>query len=111
MIPGTDFDFGGGRVYTIPPLSLGALEGLQKRLGNLSTGNPGDASNISTVLDATHAALKRNYPDITRDEVADLIDLGNMSEVITAVMNIAGLQRRVSAPGEPTPHSAPPQAG
>ncbi|ENT1749659.1 hypothetical protein CAA71_002200, partial [Neisseria gonorrhoeae] len=40
------------------------------------------------------AALKRNYPDLTREEAADLIDIGNMNEVFAAVMDVSGLKRR-----------------
>ena len=46
-----------------------------------------------TIVDATHAALKRNYPDLTRADVAELVDLGNMVEVIQSVMDVAGVKR------------------
>lgn len=59
-----------------------------------SDGNAADAGQISTVIDCAHAALKRNYPDLTREEAADLIDIGNMNEVFAAVMDVSGLKRR-----------------
>ena len=43
------------------------------------------------VVDCLHGALVRNYPDMTRADVADLVDLGNMEEVMTAVMKRSGL--------------------
>jgi hypothetical protein len=111
MIPGIDFDFGGGRVYTIAPLTLGALEGLQKRFTALGQGAPTDPANVATVLDAAHAALKRNYPEITRDEVAELVDLGNMSDVLVAVLDVAGLHRKATISGETPPQQTTPAAG
>lgn len=57
-----------GADYVIPPIALGALEQLQERIGSFD-GNAADAGQISTVIDCAHAALKRNYPDLTREEV------------------------------------------
>lgn len=82
-----------GTNYVIPPIALGALEQLQERIGTFD-GNVQDAKQISTVIDCAHAAMRRNYPDMTREEVADLIDIGNMNEVFTAVMDVSGLKRK-----------------
>ncbi|MGS0922131.1 hypothetical protein ACR30T_00235 [Neisseria gonorrhoeae] len=82
-----------GADYVIPPIALGALEQLQERIGSFD-GNAADAGQISTVIDCAHAALKRNYPDLTREEAADLIDIGNMNEVFAAVMDVSGLKRK-----------------
>ncbi|HFC8542720.1 TPA: hypothetical protein ACFP4Q_000834 [Neisseria weaveri] len=82
----------GGTDYVIPPLSLGALEQLQDKIGGIQgDGNVNDVKQVSTVIDCAHAALKRNYPDMTREEVADLIDLSNMQDVFRAVMNVSGM--------------------
>jgi hypothetical protein len=96
LIPGIEFSFGGGRVYTLPPLSLGALERLQGKLAGLSSANATDPESIKTVVDAAHAALKRNYPDLTRDDVAELVDIANMHEVISCVMDVAGMRRKAA---------------
>ena len=82
-----------GANYVIPPIALGALEQLQSRIGEFD-GNVQDAKQISTVIDCAHAALKRNYPEMTREEVDDLIDIGNMGEVFAAVMDVSGLKRK-----------------
>lgn len=89
----------GGADYVVPPLSLGALEQLQERIAAFT----GDASNkeqVATAIDATFAALKRNYPDLTRQDVAELIDLGNMGEVFEAVMDVSGMKRKAVEQGE-----------
>lgn len=101
MIKGIPFDFG-GRTLIIPPLSLGNLETLEPQLATFR-GDAKDPKNISTALDCITAALKRNYPDTTREQVADMVDLGNMAEVMQAVMDSAGIRRKAleaSAAGE-----------
>ena len=82
-----------GANYVIPPIALGALEQLQSRISKFD-GNVQDAKQIATVIDCAHAALRRNYPEMTREEVADLIDIGNMGEVFAAVMDVSGLKRK-----------------
>ena len=82
-----------GTNYVIPPIALGALEQLQSRIGAFD-GNVQDTKQISTVIDCAYAAMRRNYPDMTREEVADLIDIGNMNEVFAAVMDVSGLKRK-----------------
>lgn len=91
MLPGIEVDLG-GTIYVVPPLSLASLETLEERLTSFTGGM--DAASVRTVIDATHAALKRNYPHLTRDEVAEKIDLANMAEVMEAVMDVAGLKRK-----------------
>lgn len=74
-----------GKSWVFAPLSLGALEKLQPALESF------DGESITTVIDTAFKSLKRNYPDITRDEVADMIYLDQMKEVMDAVMNVSGL--------------------
>jgi len=94
----------GGKTYIVPPLNLGTLERLQERLANFTGGV--DQESVSTVLDAAHSALLRNYPEITREQVAEMIDVANMAEVMEAVMDVSGLKRKAieadTGAGEPT---------
>lgn len=92
----------GGATRTIPPLNLGALSTLQDRLAAFKGGL--DPESIQLVLDAAFLALKRNYPDITMEQVADEIDVGNMDEIFKAIMDVSGLRRKAAegaAAGEP----------
>ena len=82
-----------GTNYVIPPIALGALEQLQERIVAFN-GNIQDIKQISTVIDCAYAAMRRNYPDMTRGEVADLIDISNMNEVFVAMMDVSGLKRK-----------------
>jgi len=97
-IPGVGFPFP-GKTLVIPPLALGDLEQLLDRINRVMAGNM-DKDSIATVIDATHAALRRNYPDMERAEVASLLDLSNMREALNAVMGASGLEVTEPAPGE-----------
>jgi hypothetical protein len=116
MIPGIDFDFGGGQVRTIPPLSLAALRRMQGALGKLSAVGALEPEAIDTVIKATHAALRRNYPDISEDDVAELIDVANMHEVIACVLDVAGVKRKAgeeakNPPAQPMQAATPAPTG
>jgi hypothetical protein len=92
MIPGVELKLG-GKTYTIPPISLGALERLQARLKEYKKGGSGD--DFSLVTDCLWSALKRNYPAIERDHVSEnLIDISNMNDVMSAVMDVSGIKRK-----------------
>lgn len=91
----------GGQEYVIPPLALNALVQLQDRLGVFQGGT--DITSIETIIDAAHAALRRNYPDITREQVGDLVDLGNMNQVFEALMDVSGMLRKQQESGELQP--------
>ena len=93
MVPGVKVRFANGEEMVVPPLTLGAMEMLQDDL----LGYDGSVSkeNIATITKATHSALKRNYPDITEEKIKDeLLDLGNMLDVMQAVMDVGGLVRK-----------------
>ena len=94
LIPGIDFNFGGGRVYTLPPLSLGALQRLQGQLDDMQNTAVLQPATVATVVQATLAALKRNYPTMTADDVAELVDVANMFDVISCVMDVSGMRRK-----------------
>lgn len=87
-----------GDTYIVPPIALGALEQLQERIASF-TGDVTDLKQVATVIDAAHSALKRNYPELSRDQVADMVDVANMAEVFEAVMDVSGLKRKASEQG------------
>lgn len=83
---GTPIVFAVGTLL-VPPMSLAAVEELGPRLTNFK----GDVGDAGLVVDCLHAAVSRNYPGTERAVVADLVDLGNMAEVMGAVMKTSGL--------------------
>lgn len=96
---GIPIDFG-GEVLVVPPVALGVLEQLQERISSFK-GDVRDKDQVATVIDAAHSALKRNYPEMTRSQVAEMIDVGNMAAVFEAVMDVSGLKRKAAEAGEP----------
>ena len=94
----------GDKQYKIAPLNFKALRELSDSVKDLTENAPsGMPSGVQMMAMAkiAHAALRRNYPDITEDEVADNLDFGNFSIVLAAVMGASGLSgREVAKPGE-----------
>jgi len=115
---GTEVELG-GRKFTVPPLTLGALEEFQRRIAVFETMAPADQATL--VLDLSHRALKRNYPELTREELAELLDMNNMFDIFLALMSVTGLLKgpddpkataAASGTGSPsTPTSAPASGG
>lgn len=78
----------GGKDWTVPPLNFKAL----KQFGPvLKTKTPQQLVEEGLVLDIIHAAMLRNYPDLTRDELEDMLDMGNVMEVTMTVMGASGM--------------------
>lgn len=81
-----------GEEYIVPPLSFKQLRSLQPRLALLSSVNGiPTTEQLEAVSEVVHAALSRNYPDLTADAVNDMLDLGNMGAIIPAIMGVSGL--------------------
>jgi len=75
-----------GQIWIFAPLSLGAAEKLMPKLKTF------DPSDFALVVDVAHGSLKRNYPDITREYIADeLLDVGHVNDVFETVMGASGL--------------------
>ncbi len=110
-VPGVEYPFTEATKLIIPPLALGALEQMLDRINAVMEGEF-NMQGIGTVIDATHVALLRNYPDMTREDVANLVDLRNMREVLEAVMNASGMEAKaVSAEGEAAGEVLAPSSG
>lgn len=102
MIKGITLTLGDGKSYVVPPLTLGALEDNQEALAK--GGADLSPESVRAIIDIALAALQRNYPDMTREHVRGLLDVGNMTEVFLAVMDVSGLRRKAqedaAEPGE-----------
>jgi hypothetical protein len=89
MIPGTTIALG-GQDWLVPPLSLAQLQRFLPRVQELSAaGQVGPAmgpEQLAVLLDIVTAALQRNYPEITSEQVANMLDLGNARTVLAATL-------------------------
>lgn len=80
-----------GTEYIVPGLSLGQVEQFADKLQNLvDNGDALSKEMIQTVAEVSHAALSRNYPEMSLDMVKEMLDLRNMKEVLDAVMGSSG---------------------
>lgn len=82
----------GGKDFTVPPLTFKQLRTLEPEINKLSNiqGAPSEEQ-MDAVVNVIHSALSRNYQEITKDEVEDMLDLGNLQKVIGAIMGVSGL--------------------
>ncbi len=92
----------GGREWTVPPLTLGQMKRLAPKLAVLSVaGAPSamTAEQIDAIGQIVAAALSRNYPEMTPENVLELLDGGNTVAVYAAVLTGSGLKQG-ERPGE-----------
>lgn len=82
----------GGKLYIMPPLSLGQVKKIMPRLQELKnlTGVP-SSSDADTMADIIHEALSRNYPDFDRSSLDDHLDMHNMQVLVSVAMTGSGL--------------------
>ena len=104
---GAEVDLG-GTVYTVPPLALKDLRRYAPQLKALKTddsGVPTDISDLDLILDLSLAALRRNYPELAKADLEEIVDLGNFAALSLAVFGQSGLMR---APGDPEGNATSP---
>jgi hypothetical protein len=115
VIPGVEVAMG-GETWLIPPLTLGQLRRLMPKVRQLtdvdaSMGEP----QIAVLVEIVATALQRNYPNVTFEQVENLLDLANAGAVLNAVLTGSGLKTRGSPLGETVavamPAAAPETAG
>lgn len=95
LIPGVIIEMG-GTDYTVPPLNFAAVKKVAAKLPSLKDMKGGlpDNEQIDTMVEIIHLAMKRNYPEITADELIELLDMGNVMRVIEAIMSGSGFTQQ-----------------
>lgn len=98
-IPGTLVNLGGVE-FAMPPLNLDQVQRFEESIKTLGQ-KPTLKENMDDALPIVHAALTRNYPDLTLEDLRALIDIGNFQSACNALVKSSGF---VSAkPGESPP--------
>lgn len=111
MIPGVSVAMG-GQDWIVPPLTLGQLRRLMPKVRQLTEiGAAMGEAQINVLIDIVTAALQRNYPETTPDKVENLLDLGNASAVLNAVLTGSGLKPGGADMGEASAPGTSPGAG
>jgi ribosomal protein L18E len=83
----------GGKEWIIPALTFKQLKRLRDKLSKLSIKSNGipEPEQLDVIVEVVHASLSRNYPEVTLEEVEDMIDMDNVLTVLGAVMGQSGL--------------------
>ena len=116
LIPGTHVTVG-GHALVIPSLNFRQLKQFNDQLVRFRSVSADSAyDDLTSVIPVIHAAISRNYPSITLEDLEDLVDLGNYRSIIEAVMAVSGITDDTTrtgavAPGEsqPVPRTSPVQ--
>ncbi len=88
----------GGDDFVVPPLTFRQLRQLLPKLGRLQ--DPAatfDVEQLDAVTDIAHAALGRNYPEMTREDLEERLTFADVPAVIAAVLTGSGLAQEAGA--------------
>lgn len=95
----------GGKDWNIPPLSLKLLRKYQVKLsafGQIQDGALPTNEQLETMINLVLDNMNRVYPDLTMDQLEDMMDVSNCKEIFMAVMGVSGLVKKEgeASPGE-----------
>ena len=99
LIVGTPIRLG-TKNYVCPALNLKGMKLFKDELRLLQNGVPVDQQSdneateqyMQTLVTVTHAALLRNYPDVTTDDIEEGLDFNNLKTVALAVLGVSGFK-------------------
>lgn len=98
----------GGRTFVVPALSVGQARKLWPEILEMNQGIT--VANLPDKqgkwMDIVHAALSRNYPELRREELEELVDLRNIRKLMLLVM---GNSEVPLLPGGDEPAAASPR--
>ncbi len=86
-----------GREFTVPPLTLGQVRKFSEaatfdKVVPVLQGHWVPEA-IDALLDIALAAIQANYPEVTRDDLLNLVDLGNGAPLFLAAMGAEKLEK------------------
>jgi hypothetical protein len=95
----------GGTDYILPPLNLAALEKYWPVIESWGEPPASLVERLSEGAELLHAALARNYPELTLADIKEGLDLASFPAALALLLEVSGLARR--EPGEPQAGSVP----
>jgi len=101
-LSGVELTLGDGNQYIVPPLTLGMCQRFAEVISGHTSADVKGFESITKLLPVLYAAFQRNYPAVTQEQFADLVDLSNYLDVFRAVMKVSGMER-AATPGESLP--------
>ncbi len=93
----------GGKTYVFPPLNFRRIKKLAPLIERLQRVDPKKIptpEELNDFVELIHSALSRNYPDMTVEEVEEMVDLGNLPKVVLSVMGASGFVQGEKVAGE-----------
>ena len=96
LIDGAEVSMG-GYTWVVPALTFGQLKKLDADLMAINTLSIGDKKSLEACARIIHAALSRNYADLTVANVSDILDLRNARLALGAVTGQSGLVPNAAA--------------
>lgn len=90
----------GGKEYIVPSLSAKQVKKHWPKVVEMDTTQdfPGK---LDLALPVIHAALSRNYPDVSLSGLEELVDMGNFATIVKAVTGQSGITRKPVGEQEP----------
>lgn len=76
----------------VPPLNFSQLQEMKSHI-NMLNANP-DLLSFAALVEILRAALSRNYRGVPRWLIEQTIDVGNMADLVQAVMDVSGMKRK-----------------
>lgn len=81
----------GERELVVPPLTLGQIEANAEKLAAIDQIETSPQKALATgamgkVLDLIVLAVQRNYPDMKREEIGELVDMHNLRQFLPAIL-------------------------
>ena len=87
-----------GQEWTIPPLSVRQFRAHYTTLLDTDVTPENWQEKVESRLPILLAAVQRNYPDVTEEQLLDMLDLKTFNVAMQAIANASGL--RAAKPGE-----------
>lgn len=85
----------GGRDFTVPPLCLRDVKRFLPIIADLFGKTPIEQMTVTS--EVILAALQRNYPDLTMEELDVLLDPISIQAMMEAIMEASGLKKKAGS--------------
>lgn len=91
MIKGVKIELS-GKEYVVPPLNLRGLKLHQDEFAELDASGSNRVNQMDIVVGMAATAMQRNYPDITKDHLLDIVAINQIDDLMSAVLGASALQ-------------------
>lgn len=105
MIDGVKIEMG-GQEWIVPPINLKGIRKIQPLLPHLEKLKFDTDEGVNAVVQVVQVALSRNYPEVTAEQIEDMVDMDNLPKIVQAIMNVSGLVPKAMT-GAPVQVDAP----